>query len=140
MTDCDLHLVDVFARERYAGNQLAIVESGMDLLSYGVYVTVEIADGQPDDEATVVSVDAEREVASNLAVTPETYESRFLVALERLRGTDPEAALERAREGTETSNEVPSVGDLRYGSSSSRMKTALAAGTLFGLVSLVALI
>jgi len=50
------------------------------------------------------------------------------------------AALERAREGTETSNEVPSVGDLRYGSSSSRMKTALAAGTLFGLVSLVALI
>jgi trans-2,3-dihydro-3-hydroxyanthranilate isomerase len=28
MTTPDLHLVDVFARERYAGNQLAVVESG----------------------------------------------------------------------------------------------------------------
>ena len=37
----DFHLVDVFATERYAGNQLAVVESGGAAL--------EMADSDPDD-------------------------------------------------------------------------------------------
>lgn len=95
----------------YNDSGLKIVgKTGASLGSYGEKVIVEIPEGQADDERTMVSVYSEKEVGMNITANPDKYESRFLAALNELRGRPIEELLDaNAGEITgETTKEVTS--------------------------------
>lgn len=97
-----------------------IGKSGMGLSSYGEKVIVEIPENQTSNKETMLSVTAEKEVATNITANPEKYQSRFLQQLEQLRGQDINHVLDTLSQDVsrQTSKEVSSSDKLRDGSSS----------------------
>ena len=92
----------------------------MGLSSYGEKVIVEIPEAQASDEQTMLSVTAEKEVATNITANPDKYKSRFLQNIEEIRHREMEEVLEVVEDyvNEENTKEVTSSGDLRDGSSS----------------------
>lgn len=71
----------------YNDNGLKITgKTGASLSSYGEKVIVDIPEDQAGDEQTMVSIQSEKEVGINMTANPDKYESRFLTALNNLRG------------------------------------------------------
>lgn len=71
----------------YNDNGLKIIgKTGASLGSYGEKVIVDIPENRTGDEQTMVSIQSEKEVGMNITANPDKYESRFLTALNNLRG------------------------------------------------------
>ncbi|SEH12117.1 hypothetical protein SAMN04487967_0661 [Natronorubrum sediminis] len=68
--------------------------TGGSFVSYGEVIRVEIPEQQSDDDRTMISVIAEREVAMNITSRPEAYKSQFIQSLETFRGHEIEHVLE----------------------------------------------
>lgn len=96
-----------------------IGKSGMSLGSYGEKIVVEIPENQSNEDETMISVNAEREVQVNITSNPDKYKSRFLAELETLREHDVDYILQKMSEQMrpEDSKEVTVSGDLGDGAS-----------------------
>jgi hypothetical protein len=96
----------------YNDNGLKITgKTGASLGSYGEKVIVEIPEGQANDNQTMISVRSEKEVGMNITADPEKYESRFLSALNELRGEPIDELLNRHADSVSetTTKEVEST-------------------------------
>jgi len=97
-----------------------IGKSGMGFSSYGEQIVVEIPETQTSDDETMITITAEKEVATNITANPEKYKSRFLEQLDTFRGNDVDTVLDWLNENMEPgeSKEVSNGDELRDGSSS----------------------
>jgi len=101
--------IDAYTDEgqRIVGKQEASVMGGN-----GARIIVEVPEMQESDDQTVVDVNAEKEVAIDMATNPEDIKSEFLDIINELRTKDVDQLLdEMSREMTpDQSKEVASSG------------------------------
>ncbi|WP_199241328.1 hypothetical protein [Halorubrum sp. ASP121] len=99
--------IDAYTDEgqRIVGQQEASLMGGN-----GARLTVDVPEMQENEDKTVVEVNAEKEVAIDMATNPEDIKSEFLDVLNKLRDEDVDTLLEKLSKdmSPEQSKEVTS--------------------------------